>query len=93
MGIITVPAKSAQEVSEAMVAAGIKVIWNFAPCRIVVPEDVLVKNEDLATELAALSHHITQRKVTVNSTNSINSTSGGAGTEDGAGRGREKHLC
>ena len=63
MGIITVPASVAQEVAEAMVAGGIKVIWNFAPCRLVVPEDVFVKNEDLAAQLAMLSHHITRRKV------------------------------
>ncbi len=84
IGIITVPDGAAQEVADAMVTGGIKVIWNFAPCRLTVPGDVLVKNEDLAAELAALSHHITQRKVIV---------SGGAGREDGAGRGREEHLC
>jgi redox-sensing transcriptional repressor len=65
MGIITVPASAAQGVAEAMVAGGIKVIWNFAPCRLVVPEDVLVRNEDLAAQLATLSHHITRRKVTM----------------------------
>jgi len=64
MGIITVPAGAAQEVADAMVAGGIKVIWNFAPCWLAVPGDVLVKNEDLAAELATLSHHITQRRVT-----------------------------
>lgn len=65
IGIITVPAESAQEVADAMVAGGIKVIWNFAPCRLTVPESVLVKNEDLAAELALLSHHIAQRRTTV----------------------------
>lgn len=65
IGIITVPAESAQEVADAMVAGGIKVIWNFAPCRLTVPENVLVKNEDLAAELAMLSHHITQSKIGV----------------------------
>jgi redox-sensing transcriptional repressor len=63
MGIITVPASAAQEVAEAMITGGIKVIWNFAPCRLVVPEDVLVRNEDLAAQLATLSHQITCRKV------------------------------
>ncbi len=63
IGIITVPAPVAQEVAEAMIAGGIKMIWNFAPCRLVVPEDVLVKNEDLAAQLAMLSYHITCRKV------------------------------
>jgi redox-sensing transcriptional repressor len=82
MGIITVPASAAQEVAEAMIAGGIKVIWNFAPCRLVVPEDVLVKNEDLAAQLATLSHHITRRKVAM---------SGEVGRGDG--RRLEEDLC
>ncbi|MBT9130423.1 MAG: Redox-sensing transcriptional repressor Rex [candidate division WS2 bacterium] len=65
VGIITVPAEAAQEVANTMIAGGIKVIWNFAPCRLTVPGDILVKNEDLATELAALSHRIAKHKVVV----------------------------
>lgn len=61
MGIITVPACAAQDVADLMVAGGIRVIWNFAPCRLALPDTVLVKNEDLAAELATLSHHITRR--------------------------------
>jgi len=61
MGIITVPACAAQSVADLMVAGGIRVIWNFAPCRLSLPDSVLVKNEDLAAELATLSHHITHR--------------------------------
>lgn len=61
MGIITVPAASAQSVADLMVAGGIRIIWNFAPCRLTLPDSVLVKNEDLAAELATLSHHITHR--------------------------------
>jgi NADH/NAD ratio-sensing transcriptional regulator Rex len=59
MGIITVPASAAQRVAEAMVAAGIHVIWHYAPCRLALPDAVLVENEDLAAELATPSHHIT----------------------------------
>jgi len=61
MGIITVPACSAQQVADMMVAGGVRVIWNFAPCALAAPEHILVKNEDLASELAMLSHHISQR--------------------------------
>ncbi len=61
MGIITVPASEAQYVADMMVAGGISVIWNFAPTMLAVPEGVLVKSEDLAAELATLSHHIQQR--------------------------------
>ena len=63
IGIITVPVGVAQGVADAMIAGGIQVIWNFAPCRLDVPENVLVKNEDLAVELATLSHHISRRKL------------------------------
>ncbi len=63
IGIIAAPESVAQEVADAMVAGGIQVIWNFASCKLKVPADVLVKNEDLAAELATLSHHISQRKI------------------------------
>lgn len=63
IGIITVPAEAAQSVAEKMVAGGISVIWNFAPCTLSLPEHVLVKNQDLAVELATLSHHIARRRL------------------------------
>jgi redox-sensing transcriptional repressor len=63
IGIITAPESVAQGVADALVAGGIQVIWNFAPCKLRVPADVLVKNEDLAAELATLSHHISRRKI------------------------------
>lgn len=47
VGIITVPADSAQTVCNALVACGIKAIWNFAPIHLKVPEHVAVQNEDL----------------------------------------------
>ena len=58
IGIVAVPAGAAQEVSEKMVAAGIKSIWNFAPTRLLVPEEVLVRNEDLAVGIASLIYHL-----------------------------------
>lgn len=63
IGIITAPEDVAQGAADALVAGGIQVIWNFAPCKLRVPADVLVKNEDLAAELATLSHHITRRNI------------------------------
>lgn len=63
IGILTVPEAAAQAVADALIAGGVQVIWNFASCRLNVQQDVLVKNEDLAAELATLSHHITQRKL------------------------------
>lgn len=63
IGIITTPEAVAQEVAEAMVEAGIKAIWNFAPRSLEVPGDVFVKNEDLAAELAVLSHHVNRLRI------------------------------
>jgi redox-sensing transcriptional repressor len=63
IGIITAPEGVAQGIADSMVAGGIQVIWNFAPCKLKVPADVLVKNQDLAAELATLSHHISQRRI------------------------------
>jgi len=65
MGIITVPAEAAQEVADLMIQGGIRVIWNFAPVHLRVPEDALVQNEDLAAQLATLSHLITRQKLSV----------------------------
>lgn len=54
MGVITVPADSAQSVCDRLIGCGINVIWNFAPANLQVPEHVLVQNVDLAASLAAL---------------------------------------
>jgi len=62
MGIITVPRSAAQQVADAMIGGGIRVIWNFAPISLRVPDGVLVRNEDLAAELATLSHHIAAKR-------------------------------
>jgi len=64
LGIITVPGEAAQEVADAMIAAGIRAIWNFTPVRLQVPKDVLVRNEDLAASLATLSYYLRQHSLT-----------------------------
>ena len=58
IGIITTPATSAQKVCDAMVDCGIKVIWNFAPIHLSVPEGVHVQNENMAVSLAVLLGHL-----------------------------------
>lgn len=55
IGIITVPKNVAQEVCNQMVKAGLKAIWNFAPVKLTVPQNVIVRYEDLAASLAMLS--------------------------------------
>ena len=58
IGIITVGQGSAQEVLDKLLACGIKAIWNFAPCSLVVPEGVILKQENLALSLAHLNSQI-----------------------------------
>ena len=54
IGIIAVPKEKAQEVCDRLIACGIKAIWNFAPTNLRVPENVIVKNEDLSASLLVL---------------------------------------
>ncbi|MDR0890499.1 MAG: redox-sensing transcriptional repressor Rex [Oscillospiraceae bacterium] len=58
IGIITVPAASAQAVCDRLIANGIKAIWNYAPTHLDVPPHILVQNENMATSLAVLSKHL-----------------------------------
>lgn len=58
LGIMTVPAEAAQQVADQLVEAGIKAIWNFAPTRLYLPDDVVVRNEDLAVGIVSLIYHL-----------------------------------
>lgn len=58
IGILTLPAAGAQEAANRLVEAGIKAIWNFAPINLTVPNDVIIKNENLAFGLAILKHRL-----------------------------------
>lgn len=58
IGIITVGASSAQQVCDLMVESGITAIWNFAPCKLCVPEGILLQNENLALSLAHLNNQL-----------------------------------
>jgi redox-sensing transcriptional repressor len=60
IGIVAVPAEAAQEVTEQLVAAGIKAILNFAPTRLRTGRDVRLKNVDLSIELESLSFYLAQ---------------------------------
>ena len=58
IGILTVPAKTAQGVADLMVRSGIRAIWNYAPLTLDVPESVIVENMNLSTSLAVLSSRL-----------------------------------
>ena len=58
LGIITVGEGSAQDVCDKMTKCGITAILNFAPCRLKVPDGIILKNENLALSLAHLNSQI-----------------------------------
>lgn len=58
LGVVTVPAESAQSIIDRMAAAGIRVIWNFAPIRPQTPTGVRVLNEHLAESVGRLSRYL-----------------------------------
>ena len=59
VGVVAVPGPAAQDVVDAMVAAGLRAILNFAPVHVRVPDGVAVRRVDLSTELQMLSFHRT----------------------------------
>lgn len=54
IAIITVPKEDAQNVCDVLVENGIRAIWNFAPVNLKVPENIVLKNEDLTTSISIL---------------------------------------
>lgn len=58
MAVIAVPAAAAQEVADALVAAGVEALLNFAPVKLSVPPGVQVQNIDLSLELQALAYYV-----------------------------------
>ena len=61
IGVIAVPAVSAQLVVNIVVDAGIKALLNFSPGAIRVPRGVKLKSVDLTVSLESLSFHLAQR--------------------------------
>ena len=54
IGIITTPDHRAQETADLMVAWGIRAIWNFTPQSIKVPENIIVENTSIYSDLAVI---------------------------------------
>ena len=60
IGVITVPAYRAQEVADRLVAAGVRGIWNFAPVKLNVPENIRLVSEDLSVGLSSISYYLSR---------------------------------
>lgn len=57
IAVIATPAEHAQGVADAVVAAGVTAILNFAPIHLEVPASATVRTVDLSTELQILSFY------------------------------------
>jgi redox-sensing transcriptional repressor len=62
MGVIATPLRAAQDVADALVAAGVRGILNFAPRKLFVPAGVALRNVDMTVELESLSFALTQSR-------------------------------
>ena len=62
IGVLTVPIEIAQEMTDLMVDAGIKAVWNFTPFRIRVPEHIVVQNTSLYAHLAVMFNRLNLNK-------------------------------
>jgi redox-sensing transcriptional repressor len=60
LAVLTTPADVSQELTDRLVRAGVKAIWNFTPAHLVAPPDVLVRSEHISVGLSELAHHLKQ---------------------------------
>lgn len=58
LGIIAVPAKSAQQVADRLIKAGVKGIINFAPINLNLDKEIILRSVDLAAHLEYLTFHL-----------------------------------
>lgn len=62
IGIITVPATAAQDVTDLLVEAGVGAILNFSPRVLKVPADIILRNVDLSVNLKVLSFNLSYKR-------------------------------
>lgn len=58
IAVLATPQDFAQNITDTLVSAGIRAIWNFTPAHIIVPGTVALKNENMAASLAVLSNQL-----------------------------------
>jgi len=62
IALVTVPAAEAEATVQRLAAAGVRAILNFAPVRVHAPEDTLVRQVDLSSELMFLSFYLDRER-------------------------------
>jgi len=60
LAILTTPVEVSQKLTDRLVSAGVKAIWNFTPTGLAVPDGVLVRNEHISIGLAEITYHLKQ---------------------------------
>lgn len=58
LGILTTPVSVSQVLTDRLVSAGVKAIWNFSPTPLSAPSDVLIRNEYISVGLAQVAYHL-----------------------------------
>lgn len=58
IAVLAVPVEHAQDVTDRVVEAGIKAIWNFTPYRIKVPNGIVIQNTSIYAHLAVMYNRI-----------------------------------
>ena len=61
LGLLAVPAPAAQEVAEQLLKAGLRGIFNFAPVKLSLPDEIQLVSVDLAVELEQLTFAVVNR--------------------------------
>jgi redox-sensing transcriptional repressor len=62
IAILAVPAGMAQETADALVAAGVKALLNYAPVSLTVPPGVRVSYSDPVVQLQRMTYHLTPER-------------------------------
>ena len=62
IGIVTVPASSAQSTANLLVEAGVRGILNFAPFKVKVPDKITLRNVSIVCELDTLAYLLSTKK-------------------------------
>jgi len=58
IAMVAVPAAEAEATVQRLVAAGVRAVLNFAPVKVQTPQDVMVRQVDLSSELMSLSFYL-----------------------------------
>lgn len=62
IGIVAVPASSAQGVTDRLVKAGVRAILNYAPVTLIVPEEVWVREIEPISAMQSMTYYLGERR-------------------------------